>query len=85
VIQRPGSGHFAERRARSCGHERGPGSAAVGGQALADLVDPAVSRLQPPAGDPPVDGVSGKAGIEEIGPRDHPFLPSGDAIEDNVT
>ena len=53
--------------------------------ALADLVDAAVSPLQPAAPYPPVDGVLGKAGIEEIDPRDHAVLPRSDPIEDNVT
>jgi hypothetical protein len=52
---------------------------------LADLVDAAISPLEAPTRDPAVDGVPGKAGTAEVVPRDHPVLPSGDAIEDNVT
>jgi hypothetical protein len=75
----------AQRRAGSGCEQCGPGSAAVGGRPLADLIDAAISRLQAPTRDPAVDDVPRKAGAEVVGPRNHAVLPSGDQIDDNVT
>ena len=81
---RPGSGEEAQRRAGAGGQQRGAGTPTIGCRALSDLVDAAIARSEPAAGDAPVNRVARDAGIDEIGPAHHPVLPSGYSIDDNV-